>query len=279
MNDTDGLRYEVEDPVAVITLERPEALNAFTWPMLVALRDRVADAVADPKVVGIIITGTGRGFSVGLDATAMTSTTAGVPVEPVAHGHGRFAGMFSYLLEQPKPIIAAINGVTAGGGFLLATMCDLRFAAEDSSFVTVFSRRGLIGELGVTWTLPRLVGTGNALDLLWSSRRIEAAEAHRLGLVEKVTPPGELLCTAKDYVGTLAQEVAPTALAETKRLVYDEAGMGVDAALRQAYDATNLAMRQPDAMEGAAAFLERRRPSFSRVGSGRPPLPATMERG
>lgn len=267
MTDDIGIRYEVDDPVAVITLDRPDALNAFTFDMLAGLRDRIAEAVADQSVVGIVVTGTGRGFCAGLDASAMQATTAGVAVPRVAHGHGRFPGMFSYLLEQPKPIIAAVNGVTAGGGFLLATMCDLRFAASDASFTTVFARRGLVAELGVTWTLPRLVGTGRALDLLWSSRRIDAAEALRMGLVDRVTEPDALLDSAKAYVVDLAEQVAPSALAEIKRLVYDEAGMDIDAALAQAYDATVEAMVGPDAREGAAAFVARRAPRFARVGS------------
>ena len=270
VSDVPGIRYEVEDPVAVITLDRPDALNAFTFDMLGAFRDRIEQAVADPRVVGIVVTGTGRGFCVGLDASAMTATTTGSPVPPVAQGHGRFPGMFSYLLEQPKPVIAAINGVTAGGGFLLATMCDLRFAASDASFVTVFTRRGLIGELGVTWTVPRLVGTGNALDLLWSSRKVDAAEAYRLGLVERLVEPEDLVDAAKAYVAELAEQVAPTALAEIKRLVYDELGMDIDPALEQARAATEWAMVQPDAVEGASAFVERRPPRFSRVGTSSP---------
>jgi enoyl-CoA hydratase/carnithine racemase len=262
-----GIRYEVEDPVAVITLDRPDALNAFTWDMVAALQDRIADAVADRRVVGIVVTGTGRGFCVGLDASTMNDVTSGSPVPPAAHGRGRLPGLFSYLLEQPKPVIAAVNGVTAGGGLLLSTMCDLRFASTDASFVTVFTRRGLIGELGVTWTLPRLVGTGNALDLLWSSRRVDAAEAYRLGLVERLVEPDALLDAARCYVAELAEQVAPTAIAETKRLVYEGAGMAVDAALAQAVVATNEAMLRPDALEGARAYMERRAPRFARIGS------------
>lgn len=262
-----SIRYRVDDPVAFITLDNPAALGAFTFDMLAELRDRVRAAVDDARVVGIVITGTGRGFCTGLDAAAMAATTAGVPAPPAAHGDGRYAGMFSYLLDQPKPIIAAVNGVAAGGGFLLATMCDLRFASTDASFVSVFSRRGLTAELGVSWTLPRLVGSGNALDLLWSSRRIDAAEALRIGLVERVAKPDTLLGLARGYVLDLAEQVSPGAIADIKRLVYQEAGMEIGPALEHAYEATNRAILLADANEGAAAFVERRVPRFVRVGS------------
>lgn len=267
MCDQTSVRYEVEDPVAVITLDRPEALNAVTFDMVCVLRDRIAEAVADRRVVGIVITGTGRGFCVGLDAAAMMATTSGERVPPAVLRGGPLAGMFSYFIEQPKPIIAAINGVTAGGGLLLATMCDLRFASTEATFVSVFAKRGLTAELGISWTLPHLTGTANALDLLWSSRKVDAAEAFRVGLVERVTDPDALLDTARAYVVDLAEQVSPSAVADIKRLVYEGAGMEVEPALARALAATSEAVRQPDAREGAAAFVERRAPRFARLGS------------
>jgi enoyl-CoA hydratase/carnithine racemase len=260
------VHYDVDDPVAVITLDRPAALNAFTWKTLQTLHDCVDAAVADRDVVGIIITGTGRGFCVGLDAAEMKATTSGKEAPSEVLDTGRLRGMFSYLIEQPKPIIAAINGTTAGGGLLLATMCDLRFASADATFVSVFARRGLTAELGVSWTLPHLIGTGKALDVLWSSRKISADEALQLGIVERVTEPGELLDTARAYVADLAQNVSPAALADIKQLVYGGLGQEIAPALVQACDATNAAIHQPDALEGAAAFVERRPPRFARLG-------------
>jgi enoyl-CoA hydratase/carnithine racemase len=261
-----SVRYEVDDPVAIITLDRPDALNAFTFDMILALRRHVAEAVADPAVVGIVITGTGRGFCSGLDAAAMRGATAGQRVPREIFSDGKLPGLFSYLMEQPKPVIAAINGIAAGGGFLLATMCDLRFASADATFTSVFTKRGLIAELGTTWTLPKLVGTGNALDLMWSSRRIDAAEALRLGLVERVTEPEELLETARAYITDLAEQVSPAAVADIKRLVYEGAGTAIEAALAAAMDATFVAAGRPDAREGAMAFVERRPPRFARLG-------------
>jgi enoyl-CoA hydratase/carnithine racemase len=261
------ITFHVEDPVAIITLNRPDVLNALTFDMLRALRSYVAQAAADPAVVGLIIAGTGRGFCAGLDATAMQDTTAGRRVPQEVFSGGRLAGLFSYLIETPKPIIAAVNGVAAGAGFLLATMCDLRFASSDASFTSVFTRRGLIAELGVTWTVPHLVGTGNALELLWSSRKIDAAEAYRIGLVERVTEPGAHLEEARAYIIGLADRVSPAAVADIKRLVYDGAGMEIEPALLDAFDATTAAAIRPDAVEGAKAFVERRAPCFARIGT------------
>jgi enoyl-CoA hydratase/carnithine racemase len=251
----------------VITLDRPEALNAFTFDMILALRRHVLAAAADRRVVGIVITGTGRGFCAGLDAGAMRDTTAGGRVPDEIFGGGELSGLFSYLLEQPKPIIAAVNGVAAGGGFLLATMCDLRFASTDASFMSIFTKRGMIAELGATWTLPLLVPTGHALDLLWSSRKVDAAAALRLGLVERLTDPDTLLDTARRYVVELAEQVSPAAIAEIKRLVYEGTGMELRPAMAAAFAATTAAARRPDAREGAAVFVERRPPRFGRLGT------------
>lgn len=266
---TDHVRYEVSDPVAVITLDRPEALNAFTHEMLADIRRSVEAASADPGVVGIVITGAGRGFCAGLDASVLEATTQSVGGERPAHDRpreGELPGLFSYLLQQPKPIIAAVNGVTAGGGFVLATMCDLRFASSAASFLSIFTKRGLIAEHGTTWTVPRLVGTGHALDLLWSSRRVEADEALRLGLVERVVEPDRLLDEAVAYLTELAATVSPAALADTKRLVYQHAGLGLEPSLIEADAATWAAVGRADASEGARALIERRAPAFERLG-------------
>ena len=182
---TDELRVEIDDPVCTITLSRPATLNALTYPMLGAFREAIDAAVADPRVVGIVVTGEGRGFCSGLDASVLQATaTAGSGTRPAPTDD--VPGLFTWLLRVPKPIIAAVNGVAAGGGFVLACKCDLRIAASSASFTTVFLKRGLIGEHGMTWLLPRLVGPGRAMDLLVTSKRIDAAEAHHIGLAEYV---------------------------------------------------------------------------------------------
>ena len=259
------IRCEIDDPVALITLDRPETLNALTYPMWADFRAAVERAANDPAVVGIVVTGEGRGFCSGLDASVLgETTTAGSSSRPKTDD---VAGMFTWLLAVPKPIIAAVNGVAAGGGFVLTVMCDIRIASTNGSFTSIFSKRGLIAEHGTTWIVPRLVGAGAALDLLWTSRKIDAHEALRIGLVRDVVEPDELLGAARQYVVDLAENVSPASLADTKRLVYRQLGVGYEEALRETDEVQYAALDRIDAKEGAAALLEKRPPSFPRLGS------------
>jgi len=262
---SDEILYEVADPVATIRLNRPDKLNALTYPMLRALRAAVDDAAADPRVVGIVITGNGRGFCAGLDASVLAATSSQGSAARTSVAEGELPGLVSYLLRVPKPVIAAVNGPAAGGGFVLACMSDVRFASTEASFTTVFSKRGLISEHGTIWILPRLLGAGRALELLWSSRKVSAEEALRIGLVEFVTPPAELVERAQAFVRELAANVSPGSLRETKRLVYDHLGMGVEPALHDADAAQWRALDRPDALEGAQSYLEKRPPKFARI--------------
>jgi enoyl-CoA hydratase/carnithine racemase len=233
--------------------------------MLGAFRAAVDAAAADPAVVGIVITGEGRGFCSGLDAAVLGRTAeAGSSSRPSTDD---VPGLFTWLLSIPKPVIAAVNGVAAGGGFVLAVMSDLRIASTAAQFTTVFSKRGLIAEHGTTWITPRLVGAGAALDLLWSSRKIDAAEAHRIGLGQQVVEPDDLLPAARRYVVDLAENVSPASLADTKRLVYGHLGVGHEDALRETDDVQYAALDRIDAREGAAALIEKRAPSFPRLGA------------
>ena len=262
---------EIDPPVALVRLDRPDQLNAFTYPMLAALRRSIDAAVADERVVGIVITGTGRGFSAGLDMAALAASAHTGDASAGASGHvsgaptvDELPALFSYLLDVPKPVIAAVNGVTAGGGFVLAMMCDLRFVAEQgASFTTVFGKRGLVAEHGTSWLLPRLVGTSRALDLLWSSRRIDAAEAYRIGLADRVVPDAQLLDEAAAYVRGLAETVAPRSLALMKQQVLRGWSQPIDVALRQVDAEMQRALGHPDATEGVASFVERRPPQFA----------------
>lgn len=268
MSDFQDIEFEIEDPLAVIRLNRPDRLNAFTYGMLGEIRSAVDAAAADPRVVAIVFTGNGRAFSAGLDAAVLAAVTE-AGSSSTASGNQRdpdaLPGMFSYLLEVPKPVIAAVNGVAAGGGLILALASDLRFASEAASFTTVFTKRGLISEHGSSWLLPRLVGTGHALDLLWSSARIDARRALEIGMVERVVAPEDLLSAVRAYVEDLAANVAPAALAETKRLVYRHAGCDYRSALEEAEVSQERFVAGPDAREGALSFMEKRPPRFQRV--------------
>ncbi len=269
MGDYHDIEVEIEDPVAVIRLNRPEKLNAVTYPMLGEIRRAVNEAAVDPRVVGIVITGAGRGFCAGLDSQALVDVTAdgGESRRGESASNTETPGMFTYFYDIPKPIVAAVNGVAAGGGLMLALMSDVRIASTNGSFVTVFLKRGLIAEHGSSWILSRLVGPGRAFDLLWTSDRIDAAKALEYGMVEYLVEPDELLDRAKEYVRKIAANSAPKAIAETKRLVYAAMGKGIDEALREAEVSQWNAVASPDATEGARALMEKREPRFERLGA------------
>jgi enoyl-CoA hydratase/carnithine racemase len=261
------IEVEIADPVALIRLARPDKLNAFTYPMLAEIRAAIDAAAADPRVVGIVITGKGRGFCAGLDAETLAATTRSGSSARDTVAPDELPGLFSYLIRVPKPVIAAVNGVAAGGGFVLAMMCDVRFASSEATLTSIFSKRGLVAEHGISWTVPKLIGVGRALDLLWTSRKMGAEEALRVGLVEYVVPPAELVAAATGYVSELAATVSPAAIADTKRMVYEHAGLGYAAGFSDAHDFTWRAVDRPDAREGAKALLEKRAAKFPRIGA------------
>ena len=266
MSYTD-IQYEVIGNAALLTLNRPEKLNAFTYHTLKEIREAVDASVLNPDVIGIVITGNGRGFSAGLDSAVLASVTSGkTPTTSRSRSDDELPGIFSYLLEVPKPVISAINGIAAGGGLILVLMSDIRIISEDAALTTVFLKRGLIAEHGSSWILPRLVGTGRALDLLWASDRIDAPEALRLGLVDRISAPGSVVSDAIAYIEKLAVTSAPAAMAESKRLVYSHLGKGYREALVEADVSQNAFVARPDAKEGAMALIEKRVPKFERLG-------------
>ncbi len=257
------IHYLVEDPVAVLTLDRPSRMNAFTAVTMQEIRHALERSMADHRVVGTIITGAGSAFCVGLDATSLAEAaqqppdTNAIPAEPA---------LFSYIRDLPKPVIAAVNGMCAGGGFVLALMCDLRFAAEDAVFTTVFSKRGLVAEHATSWLLPRLVGPGRALDLLGSSRRVSGSEAVEMGLAERLAESGCVVQTATAYVKDLAASTSPESLRITKELVHAHWSTSFETAAHDGHGATMRSLSEPDFAEGVASFLERRAPKFHRLG-------------
>jgi enoyl-CoA hydratase/carnithine racemase len=255
----------VDGTAAVLRLNRPEQLNAFTIETVEALRAAANTVVDDPEIHGIVITGNGRAFTAGLDTGDLTRSTEGA-LPRIERPEGELPALFSFLLDIPKPVIAAVNGPTAGGGLVLAMMCDLRFASPDAFFTTSFSRRGLIAEHGTSWLLPRLVGPSRALDLLWSARRFDADEAYRIGFVDRVVPSGELVEAACRYVDDLAANASARSVAVMKRQVYRGLSLAADAGFHEADRLTNEALHHPDAKEGVASFVERRPPRFAPPG-------------
>lgn len=256
--------YTKKGKLALIRLERPEALNAITLGMIAAIERYARQAERDPEVIAICITGTGRGFCAGIDMELLQeSARSGPPSQKGAPADRPGPPLFGFLPKIMKPVIGAINGVTAGGGFVLAMMCDLRFMAEEANITTVFSRRALIAEHGTSWLVPRVIGLSRALDVLWSSRKIDGAEAYRLGLADRVAPQAELLGLVEAYVADMAATVAPRMLAAMKAQVYRDLERPFEEAALDAARQMAVALKHPDAAEGALSFLERRAPRFT----------------
>lgn len=270
------ITYQVDDPVAIITMNRPDALNAFTVRMLAEIRHALAAAESDDRVVGIVLTGAGRGFCAGMDMNALDSMSGsgGAENEDLSELDASpgdpemgddFQVTYSYLLSVRKPIIAAVNGACAGLGFVFALLADLRFVDAGAKFSTAFSQRGLIAEHGASWILPRLIGSGRALDLLWSARKFDGAEAARLGLAERLCDPGQSLPAAIEYVKDLAASASPTAIKIMKAQVYRHLNMSLGDAMRETNAWMAESLRREDFREGVRSYIEKRPPQFKRV--------------
>lgn len=275
--------YEVRDRIAKIVFNRPDKLNAITRAMQIELREKVARAAADPEVRVIVLTGAGRGFCAGADMNLLSGISSGsgakdeaaVVAEPPQVSNpfgpslkGLYEGNFTYLLECPKPIVAAINGPAAGLGLVLALYADVRLAAASARFTTSFSQRGLIAEHGSSWLLPRLVGHANALDLLMTSRKFDAAEALRIGLVNQVHDDAEFEAATSNYARTLADTVSPHSLAVMKAQVYAALTQGFPEAMSIADAAMLQSFTRDDFKEGVAHFVEKRPARFPDLTAG-----------
>ena len=275
----DDILYEVDDPVATITLNRPDALNAWTDSMGVEINDAIQRAAADAAVVGIVVTGAGRAFCAGadmnlLDGIASGGAGGGVAATPERDRAPKsesagddFAGRFPYLMTIDKPIIAAVNGAVAGMAYPFALCCDLRVVTPDALFLTAFAQRGLIAEWGLSWVLPRLVGPAVALDLLLSSRRVKGEEALALGLANYLVGPDELLDFCRSYIVDLATKCSPASMAVMKRQVYEQLHVGLGSAERDAARLMVESFSRPDFKEGVRSFVEKRPPQFPRIGT------------
>ena len=267
--------HTVADQIATITLNRPDKLNAWTATMEREVRSAVEQAETDDTVRVIVLTGAGRGFCAGADMSLLaTVAKQGVTdrvKERTLHstaadhrGHVRedFRKKYSYFLATKKPVIAAINGPVVGLGLVVALYCDLRFASDAAHFSTIFARRGLIAEYGMAWMLPRIVGHSNALDLLFSGRTVDAADALQMGLTNRVFPHETFLDQVYEYARDLASKVSPRSLAVIKRQVYE----AMFQSLREAFDASELEMLASldslDFKEGVAHFIQKRSPAF-----------------
>lgn len=265
--------YLVAERVATITLNRPDKLNAWTAVMEQEVQAAMDAADNDGSVRVIVLTGAGRGFCAGADMSLLnTVATQGLDDrgrrQALATRGNRegvradFQRKYSYFPALSKPVIAAINGPVVGLGLVIALYCDLRFASDAAKFSTAFSRRGLVAEYGMAWMLPRLVGLPNALDLLFSARTIDAAEAQRIGLVNQVFANEQFMEKVNAYARELASSVSPRSMRVMKRQVYDAMFQTLAEAIETSEQEMLASLQSEDFKEGVAHFLEKRAPQF-----------------
>lgn len=275
MTYTDIL-YRVEDGVAVVTLNRPDKLNAWRAEMDRDVRHAMRAASDDDAVRVIVLTGAGKGFCAGADmgmlqtiqseaaSTGKRESRTGSSREPWdPKARADFQKEYSWFPAVPKPIIAGINGACAGLGLVISLYADMRFASDAAKFTTAFSKRGLVAEHGVSWLLPRLVGFAHAADLLYSSRVIQASEALAMGLVSRVIPAADFEREVMAYARMLASEVSPRSLREMKREIWNAQLQPLGEAIEAANADMPASFKSQDFKEGVAHFVEKRPARFT----------------
>jgi enoyl-CoA hydratase/carnithine racemase len=280
MQEETVVLYEVKDRVAVVTLNRPEQMNAVTPPMRYQLADVMARAANDPEARVIVLTGAGRAFSAGIDMNYLKGRSAGAtkqatqPDDPAflpspATGLGPDFGdqftdiqRFAYFMRIGKPVIAAINGPVLGISCVMALCADIRFGSDKMMFMTAMSQRGLIAEHAIQWLMTRLLGPARTLDLLLSSRKVSGAEAKAIGLVNDTFPHDIFMEEVMAYARTLAQNVSPRSMAVIKAQVWQSMFQSYRESLAVSDHEVGLAFASPDFKEGISHFVEKRPANF-----------------
>lgn len=272
-NTFTDITTRTDNGVFVITLNRPDKLNAWRGEMDRDVRAAMRLAAADDSVRVIVLTGAGKGFCAGADMGLLQTIQSGdakagrsvvnahEPWDPKANPN--FQKQYSWFPAVPKPIIAAINGAAAGLGLIIALYCDIRFASDAAKFTTAFSRRGLVAEHGISWLLPRITGFAHAADLLYSARVIGAPEALQMGLVSRVMPAATFEQEVMAYAKMLAAEVSPRSLREMKREIWNAQFQPLGEAIEAANADMPPSFQSEDFKEGLAHFLEKRPPRFT----------------
>ena len=261
--DYSSVTYDVSEGVALLTLNRPDKLNAFTVDMVAEIEDAVARAKADQGARVLMITGAGRGFCAGADVTAVAEQTpdTGGPA-PLPERPTRPVGEFVIsIYEFPRPTIAAVNGVAAGAGISIALACDIRIGSEAATLAAGWSALGIVPDAGASWLLPRTVGVSRACELLYTGRHLDAREALQWGLYSRVTAVEEFPSAARE----LAQSIAsgpPVALEFTKTGIKRAADIRLPVALDFETRAQRTCFQTQDFKEGVASFRDKRAPNF-----------------
>jgi enoyl-CoA hydratase/carnithine racemase len=263
------IQYAIEGATAVVTLNRPERMNALTKVLEAELRDAVERAGRDDEVRAIVLTGAGRAFCAGMDMDELEV----LPPEDIRaeqwmrpydmNRRADYQTRYSYFPAVPKPVISAINGAAAGLGLVLALYSDFRLASSTAVFATAFAKRGLIAEHGIAWILPRIVGHAAAMDLLMTSRKIDAAQALAMGLVSQVHAPEDLMPQALALARTLSSEVSPRSVRVMKRQLWEAPYQTLGDAVALANTEMVASIKSADFQEGVAHFQQRRPPRFT----------------
>jgi len=261
---SDQVLWDETAGVATLTLNRPDRMNAWTAEMEDRYFDLLQRAADRPSVRAVVLTGAGRGFCPGADMDLLS----GDMVEPGVGLAAPGPRPKTFATTIPKMIVAAVNGACAGVGLAQALCCDVRFAAAGAKWTTAFARRGLVAEYGLAWLLPRLVGTGRALDLLVSGRVFTSEEALELGLVSRVLPAPDLLEAAQAYARDMAMNCSPASMAAIKRQVYAAWDESLDGALDRSDRLMQQSLTGVDFVEGVQSYLARRPPAFEPLGEG-----------
>ena len=254
--------HDSETGVATITLNRPDRLNALTFQVYEELGDTFRALDTEPGVRAIIITGAGRGFCTGGDVQDIIGALFARDYEGILDFARLTCDLVAAIRACRRPVIAALNGTVAGAGAVIATACDVRLAAESAKIAYLFTKVGLSGaDMGSAWMLPRIVGLGVATELLMTGDFIDAHEAHRIGLYNRVVPAGEIQAVAREFAERLAR--GPSfALAITKNALDREASMDLTAALEAEAQAQAGCMAHPNFREAYEAFVDKRPPQF-----------------
>jgi len=265
-------RFQIDGPVATLTLSRPERRNAWTGRMHTELRHLLEQADSDPGIRTVIITGENNDFCVGADSQALEGHIekggydSGTGSDISNPGYGvatEFDQIFAFMFGLNVTTIAAVNGAAAGVGLVLACYCDLRFASKEAKLTTAHGPLGLPAEFGLSWLLPRLVGLTRANDLLISSRVITAGETTGWGLFNEILETTELLPHVRSYASELVERVSPSAQRMTKLQVYLDQHRDVGSAVAESEELLETAMLDPDYQEGVRALVERRTPKWN----------------
>ncbi|MBS0471178.1 MAG: enoyl-CoA hydratase/isomerase family protein [Proteobacteria bacterium] len=260
--------FEKREHVAILTLNRPERLNAISAALRADVTAAVAEALADDDARVLVVTGAGRGFCSGADLSAAQSGIRGTLPPPANQAEridedgwvGRWAKMWAHF---DKPVIAAVNGIAAGAGMSTALAADLRIGSEHTRFKTVFIERNLSPDSGLSWFLPRIVGYARAADLIFTSRMVGADEAYRLGLIDRLVAHENLLEEAVKVANEMTQW-PPVALRVSKRVLQHNFDAPLDDAMKYESVGLGLARRATnDAKESLAAFAEKRKANYT----------------